>query len=291
MDAFPAFYPLKDAKVVIAGDGEPAAARARLFAGSPAQVAMIEGEAALDPAAYLGARLVFIASFDDAFAAAASAAARGSGAPINVFDRPVLSDFHTPAVVDRGAVVAAVGTAGSAPVMAQLLRAELEMRIPESVGTIAALLGERRAALKSAFPDLVQRRAFVRAMLAELASGDEADAAARLDRHIAQGWASVGRVWLIAPPAADDLISLRAVRALNVADVISAPPRAASLAVAHGRRDAERLELDGATPARLADLASSGKMVAVVTDDGTLEPALHAAGVAVERLQSAPAAA
>ncbi|HEY2178762.1 MAG TPA: NAD(P)-dependent oxidoreductase, partial [Caulobacteraceae bacterium] len=93
MDAFPAFFPLNGRRVVIAGEGEPAAARARLFAGSPAEVVRVEGQAALGPEAYDGAHLVFIASHDDAFALAAAAAARSSGAPINVFDRPALSDF------------------------------------------------------------------------------------------------------------------------------------------------------------------------------------------------------
>ena len=62
MDAFPAFFPLAGGRIVIAGSGEPAAARARLLAGSPAEVVRIEGEAALDPATYAGARLVFIAN-------------------------------------------------------------------------------------------------------------------------------------------------------------------------------------------------------------------------------------
>jgi precorrin-2 dehydrogenase/sirohydrochlorin ferrochelatase len=286
MDVFPAYFPLRDARVVIAGEGEPAAARARLFVGSPAEVVMIAGEAALEPAAYAGARLVFIASHDDDFALTAAAAAEACGAPINVFDRPALSDFHTPAIVDRGTVVAAVGTTGSAPVLAQLLRADLEARIPGGVGAIAALLGERRAKLKAAFPDMVERRAFLRALLAGPAPDGEA-----LDRLISGGWNSVGCVWLIAPPAADDLISLRALRALNVADVISAPPDAAGLAGAHGRRDAERLDPGAATASHLTDLAMGGKIIAVISDDATLQVALRAAGVAVERLQSAPAAA
>ena len=290
MDAFPAYFPLTGAKVVIAGEGEPAEARARLLAGSPAQVVMVAGDAAFDPASYAGARLVFIASFDDEFAHAAAEAARSCGAPINVFDRPALSDFHTPAIVDRGAVVAAVGTTGSAPVLAQLLRAELEARIPQRLGEIAALLGERRDGLKAAFPDLVQRRAFVRAMLAELATGEGSDAATRLDRAIAEGWAGAGRVWLIDPPGADDLISLRAVRALNVADVTSAPPSAAGLIATHARRDAEALDREAVTVGHLSALATSGKIVAVISNDATLDDALRDAGVTIERLPATPAA-
>jgi precorrin-2 dehydrogenase/sirohydrochlorin ferrochelatase len=257
MDAFPAFFPLAGRQVVIAGDGEPAAARTRLFAGSPAEVIRVEGQAALAPEAYSDADLVFIASHDEAFALAAAAAARSSGAPINVFDRPALSDFHTPAIVDRGPVVAAVGTTGHAPVMAQMLRADIEARIPAHAGSLAALLGERRGALIAAFPDMAGRRGFLRAMLASPPVDGEA-----LDALIAAGWSGVGRVWLIALPLADDLISLRAQRALAAADVVIAPPQAESLLATHARRDAERRP--GATPDEIAALAAAGKLVAVI---------------------------
>jgi precorrin-2 dehydrogenase/sirohydrochlorin ferrochelatase len=273
MDAFPAFFPLKGRRVVIAGDGEPAAARARLFAGAPAEVVRVDGQAALGPEAYAGAHLVFIASHDEAFVLAAAAAARSSGAPINVFDRPALSDFHTPAIVDRGPVVAAVGTTGTAPAMAQMLRGEIEARLPRDAGRLAGLLGERRGALTAAFPDMVQRRAFLRAVLAGPAIDGKG-----LDALIAAGWTSVGRVWLITPPAADDLISVRAQRALNFADVVVASPQADGLVATHARRDAERLA--AASPAEIAALARAGKLVAVIGQ----APGLDAAGVAVERL-------
>src|SRR5450432_3766099 len=111
METFPAYYPLKGKRVVIAGDGEPAEAKARLFEGSPAQVLRLTGAAALDPDSYIGASLIFVASFDTGFRAAAARAARTARAPLNVVDDPNLSDFHTPAIIDRGQVVAAIGTA------------------------------------------------------------------------------------------------------------------------------------------------------------------------------------
>ena len=126
-----------------------------------------------------------------------------------------------------------------------------------------------------------QRRAFLRAVLA----GPEADGEG-LDRLIAQGWTTVGRVWLIDPPAADDLISLRAQRALNFADVLVAGASAAGLIATHARRDAERL--GAATADEIADLATAGKVVAVIGADAGLAVALQAAGVAVEVLRPAP---
>src|ERR1700677_4311125 len=165
MESFPAFFPLKGLRVVIAGDGEGAEAKARLLAGSPADLVRLTGEDAFEPTAYAGAGLIFVASYDSAYVSAAAAAARQTPAPLNVVDHPELSDFHTPAIVDRGPIVAAIGTTGAAPLIASLLRAEVEMRIPPAAGPIATLLGERREALREAFPDLPARRAFLRAVL------------------------------------------------------------------------------------------------------------------------------
>jgi precorrin-2 dehydrogenase/sirohydrochlorin ferrochelatase len=293
MDTFPAFFPLKGKRVVIAGDGEPAAAKARLFEGAPAEIVRLEGEAALDPTAYEGATLIFVASYDEAFARKAASAARTSGAPLNVVDRPQLSDFHTPAIVDRGAVVAAIGTAGAAPLLASLLRAEVEIRVPPSLGPLAALLGQRREALRAAFPDLVQRRAFLRSVLAgpiaqAATKGDKALSADQLDAAIAKGGSSVGRVTFIQRPGEEDLISLRAVRALNIADVVVAGPEGRALLASHARRDAEHLKPDEAGADVLASLVGAGRLVAIVEDDidQALAGDLIGRGLAVDQVGS-----
>src|SRR5476651_328271 len=126
MEAFPAFFPLAGRHVVIAGEGEGAEAKARLLVGSPARIERIAGAAATAPTAFAGAALAFVASPDPGFCEAAAKAARAAGVQVNVVDHPELSDFHTPAIVDRGQVVAAFGTTGSAPIVAALIRAELE---------------------------------------------------------------------------------------------------------------------------------------------------------------------
>jgi precorrin-2 dehydrogenase/sirohydrochlorin ferrochelatase len=283
MHAFPAFFPLAGRTVIVAGGGPGAEARARLFADSPAHVRRLTGAAALDPGAYAGAVLAFIADADADFCAAAAAAARQAGTVVNVFDRPLLSDFHTPAIVDRGPVVAAVGTTGAAPVLAQLLRVELEARIPPATGRIAHLLGERREALKAAFPDLAARRAFVRAALERR----EAEDAAWLDGAIAAGWRALGKVSLVILPEADDLLSLRAARALNIADVICGAGAGPALVARHARRDVERLEAGDA--AALASLARQGRLVVVLDAPPGLEEELLREGVEVESVAPAPA--
>ncbi len=293
METFPAFFPLRGKRVAIAGEGEPAEVKARLFEGSPAEVVRLVGAAAFDSGAYAGADLIFVASFDPAFRERAARAARKAGAPLNVVDAPELSDFHTPAIVDRGQVVAAIGTAGASPLLASLLRAEVEARVPEGAGLIAALLGDKREAVRRAFPDLPARRAFLRAVLAGPAAeaamaGEAARASALLDGAVAGGWSAVGRVSVIEGAATPDLISLRAARVLAIADVVVAGEAAGPLLASHGRRDAERLTPGAADPRALADLARAGRLVAVVdAADPALIEALKELGVAVEVLSSA----
>ena len=273
MDAFPAFFGLSGRRVVIAGEGEGADARARLLANSPAQVERIEGAAALDPPAYAGAQLAFVASPDAGFCERASAAAREAGVLVNVLDHPELSDFTTPAIIDRGTVVAAIGTTGAAPILSALLRADLEARIPPALGPLAALFGRLRSEIRTAFPDLAQRRAFLRAMLAgpvaEAAeAGDLARAEQRLRAALSEGQAALGRIWLIAAPPARDLLTLRAARALAEADVLVLGDATADDLATLARRDASRRTLKDVDPADLAREAAEGRQVAVVAPPG-----------------------
>ena len=122
--------------------------------GSPARVVRIDGAAALDATSYAGAALAFVASQDSAFLQGAATAAKAAGVPVNVVDHLELCDFTTPALIDRGEVVAAVGTAGAAPMLAALLRNDIEARVPPGAGRVAALLGGLQAEIRAALPAL-----------------------------------------------------------------------------------------------------------------------------------------
>jgi precorrin-2 dehydrogenase/sirohydrochlorin ferrochelatase len=279
METFPAFFPLAGRRVVIAGEGEAAEAKARLFAGSPATVVRLSPEDATDPDAYAGAALIFVASRDEALNQAAAAAARSSGAPLNVVDHPELSDFHTPGIVDRGQVVAAIGTGGAAPVLASLLRGEIEARIPPEI--------------LAAYPDFAERRAFFRRCLMgpagrAAADGDLAGAAARVDAALMENVPRQGRISLIEAPAEADRLSLRALRSLSVADIVVMGEGAEEIVNAHARRDVERWTEADAD--RLGAAASRGDLVVVLDRQISQELAarLIADGVAVEILAPAP---
>jgi precorrin-2 dehydrogenase/sirohydrochlorin ferrochelatase len=182
MDSFPAYFPLTGRRVVIVGSGDQAEGKARLFDGSPAELVRLEDARAGDPDAYRGAALVFIASDEEGFARKAAAAAKQAGAAVNVVDRPELCDFFTPALVDRGEVVAAVGTGGSSPVLAQVLKEAIAGAVPEGVGRLAGLLRQFRAEVKAAFPDMAERRKFVLGVL----EGPAAEAAMAGDMEAAR---------------------------------------------------------------------------------------------------------
>lgn len=296
MDAFPAYFPLTGAKIVVAGQGEPAEAKARLFDGSPARLVRAEGAEAFLAGTYAGASLAFVASADKLFVQAAVSAARAARVPVNVVDSPSQCDFTTPAVIDRGEVVAAVGTGGASPMLATLLRNTIEARIPEGTGRVAALFRRTQDEVRSALPDLPRRRAFLRRALegpaAEAAMAGNMEAAeALLRKALAEDAPEPGRLVFVAGRGPADLITLRASRALASADVLVAPPDADPDILGMARRDAERLPFAEAAPERLIALAAEGlKVVRLVT--APPEPdevaAYAASGCAVEVMLAAP---
>nr|QQZ52126.1 bifunctional precorrin-2 dehydrogenase/sirohydrochlorin ferrochelatase [Phenylobacterium glaciei] len=229
MDAFPAYFPLAGARIVVAGSGEGALNKLRLLASSPATLVRVEGPDAFLTGSYSGALLVFIDGEDEAFAKGAAAAARAARTLVNVTDRPELCDFTTPAVIDRGEVVAAIGTGGASPMLATMLRNDIEQRVPEGTGRVAALFRNFQDDVRARFPELHARRAFLRETLsgavAEAAQGGDMEKAQSLFRAaIAQGPKAAGKVQFVAGRGPADLLTLRASRALAAADVIAADP-------------------------------------------------------------------
>ena len=290
MDAFPAFFPLADAVVVIAGSGEAAEAKARLFEGSPATLRRLTGDRALTPSAYEGAALAFIATEDDSFAMAAAAAARAAHVPVNVVDRPALCDFTTPAIIDRGQVIAAIGTGGASPMLATLLRHDIEARVPEGAGKVAALFAGLQDEVRRALPEAHRRRAFLRAALTGPAAqaamrGDQAAAVGLLRQALKEDAPSIGQVQFIDARGPAERLTLRAARALASADVLVCDEDAHPDVLALARRDAERRGPQSVEA--LAALAAQGLQVTRLVTGAAWraeQAALAEAGVATEVL-------
>ncbi|MDX2235930.1 MAG: siroheme synthase CysG [Hyphomonadaceae bacterium] len=245
MHAFPAFIPLDGALVIVIGSGPGAEAKARLFDGSPATV--LTCPAAPDAETLARARLIFIAEPDLAKRAAARAAAAHSRALVNVVDDIEACDFFTPAIVDRGELVIGVSTNGAAPTLARDIRARIETLVPSSYARLAAFARRIRDAVAAARPALDGRRraweAILRGASGEAAlAGDAARAEGLAHAVLAAGEAKAGVVHLVgAGPGDPDLLTIKALRALQDADIIFhdklVDPRVLDL----GRRDAERV--------------------------------------------------
>jgi precorrin-2 dehydrogenase/sirohydrochlorin ferrochelatase len=290
LDSFPAYFPLAGRRVVIAGSGEAADNKARLFDGSPATLVRVDGHAAFLPGTYAGAVLAFVAGDDEVFLQAAASAARAARVLVNVVDKPDMSDFNTPAVIDRGEVVAAVGTGGASPTLATKLRNDIEAQVPEGSGRVAALLRKFQDEVRAALPALHERRAFLRDAVtgeaAQAAMAGDMETAGQLFRQaLAKGVGREGKVRFIAGKGPSDLLTLRALRALGAADVLIADEGADPEVVTLARRDVQRLEPAEASAETLVALAQEGKQIVrlvVVPVDPALVQALATASVSVE---------
>ena len=295
MKFFPAFFDLGGRRVVVAGSGEAASRKARLLEAAGARVEFLApgfapafaakwaGRAKLvhsgpDAAILRGAALVFVAVGDDADAAAWGRAARAAGVPVNAVDRPQLSDFATPSIIDRGGVVVAISTGGDAPVLGRRLREKIEALLPQRLSALAAFAGSFRGAVAARIA-APRRRAFWERFfdgpIAEtFLAGDEAGAraatAAALNRP--QTEQAEGVVHIVgAGPGDPELLTLKALRLIQDADVILYDRLVGEGVLNLARRDALRLyvgkaKADHAAPqeeieALLIAFAREGKMV------------------------------
>ncbi len=228
----------------------------------------------------MGYRLITAATNDHKVNKRVSELAQRANIPVNVVDQPELCSFITPSIVDRSPVLVAISTGGDAPVLARMLRAKLEAFIPSSYGKLAETMGRYRDAIKAALPTERDRRMFwekvVHGPIAELFfSGRNAEAEQRLQLSLEnsnKAHAEVGEVWLIgAGPGDPDLLTFRALRLMQQADVVLYDRLVSPEILNLCRRDADRIYVgkrraDHAVPQgdinqRLVDLALQGKSV------------------------------
>ncbi|MEL6681630.1 MAG: siroheme synthase CysG [Pseudomonadota bacterium] len=267
MKTFPMFLQMADRRVVIVGGDEQAAQKARLILKTEAQVTILapalddelaglaaEGRVthqtdAITPASFSDTALVFVATGCPGADVALHALAKEGGATVNVVDQPALCDAITPSIVDRDPVVVAIGTEGTAPVLARQIKTKLEETLEPRLGDLASLAGRLRGAAAARLAPRARRDlwrwVFNDAPRRIFASGAERDAARIIKTAIETGEFGTkqeGSVSLVgAGPGSKDLITLRGVQRLQEADVIYydrlLDPEILELA----RRDAERI--------------------------------------------------
>jgi uroporphyrin-III C-methyltransferase/precorrin-2 dehydrogenase/sirohydrochlorin ferrochelatase len=241
----PLFFDLAGRRVVVVGVGAMADRRAELARSAGAAVFQLEAATAAD---LKGAAAVFVATGDLDRDSDARRAAKQAGVPVNVADRPALSDFILPAIIDRDEVVVAVSTGGASPSLATLLRARIEAVLPERIGALARLAKSFRAQAKALIVDPARRRDYWRRLVdgpaAQLAlAGQEADAwrvaLSELD-DARRELKSVGSAHIVgAGPGDPDLLTLRAAQLLQEADAILHDELVPLAILNRARREAE----------------------------------------------------
>ncbi len=271
MDLLPIFVSLAGKRVAVIGGGVGAARKTEsaLRAGGAVAVyaAALSEEftplsgrfehiaTGLDAVSFEGFALCYFASEAGEVDPELLARARAAGALVNVVDRPELCDFLTPSVLDRSPLVVAISTGGASPVLGRMLKARLEAMIPAAYGRLAALVADMRRPLAEKLGSNAARLRFWERILegpvAELAlAGDESAARAALTHEIAEtaadgsvsGGAARGEVYLVgAGPGDPDLLTFRAYRLMQKADVVLYDRLVDPAILDKVRRDAERI--------------------------------------------------
>ena len=243
MRALPLFHDLRHRTCLVVGDGEAATRKAAVLESVGAHVARCASVGALDDVA-----LVVVAETSDAVAQHAFDLCRARGVPINAVDRPHYCTATWPAIVDRDPITIAIGTAGAAPTLSRLVRARIEQVVPASMATLAHLGEIWRARVKAALANPMSRlrfwERFFQGPVAEAAlAGDTAEADRRAGSLLAGAEvAPRGMVHLVgAGPGDPELLTLRALRLIQSADVIVHDRLVSEEVLAFARADAERL--------------------------------------------------
>lgn len=270
MDYLPLNIDLKGRRCLLVGGGEIAARKLELLLAAKAVVTVVAPaigarvralaaaheleliERTFDPADLEQQILVVAATNSAEINRQVFELASARNQLINSVDQPTLSNCIFPAIIDRSPVLVAVSTGGASPTLARTVRGWIEARLPPRLGALADFIGARRSAVKAAVSDIGERQALWGRFLGGLAPdlvyrGDEAGADEHLHALIdearnAQTGSSRGAVYLIgAGPGDPELLTLKAHRLLQQADVVLYDNLVDRRIVDLARRDAERI--------------------------------------------------
>jgi len=298
MDFLPVYINIRGQRCLVVGGGEIAARKASLLAKAGGKIDVVAEEVSSGVSAVVascdgqvfkrryqtsdldGAIIVIAATNDEQVNRQVSEEAKERSLPVNVVDNPELCSFILPAIIDRSPVVIAVSSGGQSPVLARLIRAKLETTIPASYGRLAKLVGAVRDKVKARFDTINQRREFweqtLTGPIAEYVfAGKEEEAQKMLEAQLddLSSEPSVkGEVYLVgAGPGDPDLLTFRALRLMQQADVVLYDRLVSPEVLDLVRRDAERIYVgkardDHSVPQDkinqyLVDLALQGRRV------------------------------
>lgn len=297
MIAFPISMILEDRPCLVVGGGEVAVRKVELLLRAKADMSVVAPELCsrleslkssgsvshvsrrFEDSDVEGNTLVIAATNDITVNRRISEISRRSNIPVNVVDQPGLCTFTIPSIVDRTPVSIAVSTGGASPVMARQLRAHIESLIPATYGGLAELVNDFRQTVKEKISDIRGRRQFwenvLQGPITELfLSGREAEARRALEKAVksARPERSLGEVYLVgAGPGNPDLLTFRALRLMQQADIVLYDRLVSTEVLDLTRRDARKIYVGKerskhALPQleineRLAELANCGNRV------------------------------
>ena len=267
MQHFPIFLRLAGRRVVVSGAGQAAATKLRLLLKTDAEItvfghgpdpdilswqcegALHHDERRVEAGDLDAAALLYCASDDPAEDARAAALARQRGIPVNVVDNLDGSDFITPAIVDRDPVTVAIGTEGTAPVLARTLKAMFEAQLPISLGPLARIGQAFRSRCESV-PSGRMRRAlwseyFSRRGPSAFARDGETGAREALRSLLEEAATATRPAGLVsfvgAGPGDPELLTLKARNRLHDADIVVHDQLVSPQVLELVRREAERV--------------------------------------------------
>lgn len=266
MKYLPLSWNVRDQWALLVGGGEVAERKARLLLRAGARIRLVATEvrpslaqAVLDSqgevhqqhydARFLADCTLAVGATDDPVVnRALHADACQRGVPVNVVDNPPLCTFIFPAIVDRSPLQISISSGGASPVLARWVRSKLESSLPAALGDVARLMGEYREALKARLPGVGARRSFWEGLLdgpfMEQALSGKTEAARQVlegaVHGVDQAAHNQGEVYLVgAGPGDPDLLTFRALRLLQKADVVLYDRLVSPAVVELARRDAE----------------------------------------------------
>jgi len=296
MDHLPVFINLRHKPCLVVGGGDIALRKVSLLLKVQAKIKCISPEfcsglielsrensldlieKCFESTDIVNQSVIIAATNDDKTNALVSSLAHESRIPINVVDSPDLSSFIMPAIVDRSPIVIAISSAGKAPVLARIIRAKLETIIPSAYGNLAEIAGEYREKVKQRFVNLKDRRKFWESIFSgviaeKVFAGRSEEAKSDLEKHLASSVEmDLGEVYLVgAGPGDPDLLTFKALRLMQQADVVLYDRLVSKGVMELVRRDAELIYVGkkGGSEStrqidineRLVELAKSGKRV------------------------------
>jgi uroporphyrin-III C-methyltransferase / precorrin-2 dehydrogenase / sirohydrochlorin ferrochelatase len=261
----PVFLRLQGRKAVVAGGSAAAAWKAELLAAAGAEVHVFATQMSEPLCEAIGngsrivhhrrrwaadclpgAALAIADAEDDAEAQAFVLAARRAGVPVNIIDKPDHCDFQFGSIVNRSPVVVGISTDGAAPILGQAIRRRIETLLPPFLAGWGAIARSVRDTVAARLAPGAERRAFwddfVARAFARPPAPDEAEVLIHAPAMESMAGSHTGRVTLVgAGPGDAELLTLKAIRALQSADVILFDDLVSCEVLELSRREARRM--------------------------------------------------